>query len=103
MPAEYTGFEVNGYDEDIETDSASFAHKKITGHSMGGIQKINKEEHQLNKLIDISPFFSNNANGNVFNQAQRSNNGKLYFSLIHNEHPQSFGRINHIYSKSIGN
>jgi hypothetical protein len=88
MPSEYTGFETAGYDAD------SFPSSKIF--------EIPRVEHQLNSLVSISPLHSDNAM-NVFNKAAKDHNGKLVISVVHDEHPKSYGR-NHIsYSGTQGN
>lgn len=83
MTGEYTGFEMNGYDEDAPSS----------------IVEIKKVEHHLNKSFSLQPIHSDNAHGNVFNQGQRNHNNKIVFSVPHTEHPQLFRRERHTYSK----
>lgn len=84
---EYTGFESGGYDEDTPSN----------------ISEIPRFEHHLNRQVSISPLHSDNAMGNVFNTAAKDHKGKLVISVVHDEHPRSYGRNQITYSTSIGN
>ena len=82
MPADYSGFEAGGYDED--------APKSIP---------IPIETHHLNKQIPINPIHDDNAHGNVFNKGQKNHDGKLVISVEHDEHAQtSYKRSKHCYA-----
>lgn len=82
MPAEYTGFESGGYDED--------APKSIP-------EPV--ETHHLNQQVPISPIHDDNAIGNVFNKGQRTHDGSIVIGLNHDEHAiTSFKRSKHCYA-----
>ena len=87
MPSEYTGFG-GGYDAD------SFPSSRI--------YEIPRFEHHLNSLVSISPLHSDNAM-NAFNKAAKDHNGKLVISVVHDEHPKSYGRNHITYSATLGN
>ena len=79
MPAEYTGFEMNGYDEDKSPKSIP----------------IKNIEH---KQFQLTPIHSTNAHGNVFNQGQTNHDGTITISVKHDEHHQSYKREKNVYS-----
>jgi hypothetical protein len=84
---DYTGFESGGYDADAPS-SKTF--------------EIPRFEHHLNRQVSISSLHSDNAM-NVFNKAAKDHNGKLVISVVHDEHPKSYGRNHITYSGTQGN
>ena len=77
--ADYTGFETQGYDEDIHT------------------KELPRVEHHLHKPMLITAIHNDNAFGKVFNQSQKDHTGNLVIAVEHGEHERKFVKTKHIY------
>ena len=72
----YTGFESNGYDEDVTSSFQNFSYTSTT---------------------KITPIHSDDAYS-IFNKALKNHNGKLVIGINHDEHTEIYKSRKNIYS-----